>query len=85
MRRTMFAFILIFIFAFHFLADAATVGKIVGQVTDKETGDPLPGCNIVITGTSMGAASDADGVFFIVNVPPGAYSVKASMIGYQSI
>ncbi len=66
-------------------ADAATVGKIVGRVTDKESGEPLPGCNVVIVGTSMGAATNADGYYLIINVPPGVYSVKASMIGYQQV
>lgn len=67
------------------IAFSATVGKITGRVVDKETGDPLPGCNIIISGTTMGAATDIDGYYIIINVPPGGYSVKASMIGYQQI
>jgi len=84
MRRTTVWLILLLILAFGFQAAfSATVGKIVGRVTDKETGDPLPGCNIIIAGSQMGAATDANGYYVIINVPPGAYSVKASMIGYQ--
>ena len=86
MRRTTIGLILAILLAFGLqLGHTATVGKIVGQVVDKETGEPLPGCNITIVGTTMGAATDADGVFIIVNVPPGVYSVKASMIGYQQV
>jgi len=77
-------FALLFIFAIQ-TVQAATVGKIVGRVVDKESGDPLPGCNVIVVNTSMGAATDADGYYVIVNVPPGNYDVKASMIGYQSI
>jgi outer membrane receptor protein involved in Fe transport len=61
---------------------ATTTGKIVGQVTDARTREPLIGCNIIIEGTYLGAASDADGNFVILNVPPGEYTLRASMIGY---
>jgi len=59
-----------------------TVGKIIGTTTDKESGKPLMGVNIVIKGTSMGAASDMDGRFYIFNIPPGIYELEASYIGY---
>ncbi|RMD96494.1 MAG: TonB-dependent receptor [Calditrichaeota bacterium] len=62
---------------------AGTTGKISGTIMDKETGEPLPGANITLEGTNMGAASDERGNYFIINVPPGVYSVVASMIGYQ--
>jgi outer membrane receptor protein involved in Fe transport len=63
---------------------AGTTGKISGTVVDKDTNEPLPGANIVIEGTTMGTAADVNGNFFIINVPPGRYTVVASMIGYQS-
>lgn len=86
MRRTTLGLILLFTLAFGLNAVfAATVGKIVGQVVDAETGEPLPGVNVVIVGSTMGAATDANGYYVIINVPPGSYSVKASMIGYQQI
>jgi len=63
---------------------AGTTGKIAGTVIDSETNEPLPGCNIVIEGTTLGAASNINGEFFILNIPPGVYSVRASMVGYKS-
>ncbi|MGD8307657.1 MAG: carboxypeptidase-like regulatory domain-containing protein, partial [Ignavibacteria bacterium] len=63
----------------------AQTGKIAGRVTDASTGEALPFVNIVIVGTSYGAASDIDGYYFLINLPPGIYSVKASAIGYTSI
>src|SRR4030067_3856585 len=60
-------------------------GKIAGTVKDKNTGEPLIGVNIFIENTSLGAASDINGDYFIVNIPPGEYTVVASMIGYQSM
>ncbi|MEN8193607.1 MAG: TonB-dependent receptor [Bacteroidota bacterium] len=62
-----------------------TTGKISGTITDAETGDPLIGVNVLIEGTHMGAATGGDGSFFIINVPPGTYSVKARMVGYGTV
>jgi len=64
---------------------AGTTGKITGRVVDAQTGDPLPGVNIIIEGTTLGAATDVDGEYVILNVPPGTYSLVASMIGYQKM
>lgn len=62
-----------------------TRGKIAGNVTDKNTGESLIGANIIVVGTILGAATDLDGKYFIINIPPGKYSIKASMLGYQSV
>ncbi len=71
-------------------------GKIAGRIIDKTTKEPLPAANIIITheivsggreiklDQVLGAASDADGYYFILNVQPGVYVLKASMIGYKS-
>ncbi len=64
---------------------AQTTGKVAGTVTDQETGDPLPGVNILLEGTSLGAASDEDGHYYILNVPPGTYTLRAQMIGYEIV
>ena len=53
-----------------------------GTVTDAATGDALPGANVVVVGTNMGAAASADGSFSISNVPAGSYTITASVIGY---
>jgi outer membrane receptor protein involved in Fe transport len=63
----------------------ASKGKISGRVVDQQTGEPLPGCNILVLGTTLGAATDEDGYYFIINVPPGEYSLKATMIGYATV
>lgn len=62
---------------------AGTTGKIVGQVVDAASGDPLPGVNILIENTMLGAATDVDGTFLILGVPPGIYTIRAEMIGYN--
>lgn len=75
-----------FLFCFLFASIslfAGTTGKITGVVTDAETGEALPGINIIIEGTTMGAASDIEGHFLINNIPPGNYVVLASGVGFQ--
>lgn len=62
---------------------AGTSGKIAGKVIDKETGEPLPAVNVTIDGSSMGAATDINGEFFLLNVPVGTYSLRADMISYK--
>jgi outer membrane receptor protein involved in Fe transport len=61
---------------------AQTVGKITGTITDANSGEPAIGANVIIEGTSLGAAANVDGYYVILNVPPGTYSVRASSIGY---
>ena len=74
----------IFIFLLSLEAFTGTTGKIAGKVSDAETKEPLIGVNVVIVGQTLGAASDIDGEFYIINVPPGIYSVKVSMLGYNT-
>jgi len=64
---------------------AGTTGKITGSVRDASTGDPLIGVNIVVEGTLLGAATDKDGYYVIMNIPPNVYDVKAMMIGYRPV
>jgi hypothetical protein len=55
-----------------------------GRVTDAETGQGLAGANVVIEGTSIGAAANATGDYSISDVPAGTQTVTASVIGYAS-
>ncbi len=63
---------------------ASNFGKISGKVVDGETGEPLIGVNVIVEGTTLGAATDMSGKYVILQVPPGNYSVRADMIGYNS-
>jgi len=64
------------------LLSAATTGKIAGRITDT-AGETLTGVNVFLENTGMGAATDANGYYMIINVPPGDYSVQFMMMGYE--
>jgi hypothetical protein len=64
---------------------AQSTGKIVGQISDEATGEPLPGVNVTVDNTLLGANTDFDGYFVILNVPVGGYTVRASFIGFQEV
>jgi len=93
MRKVLqLAFFIIFITYYLY---AGETGKIAGKVTDKTTGEPLIGANVIITArivegeqqnltNQLGAATDLDGYYFILNIPPGKYVLKVSYIGYKT-
>jgi len=58
-------------------------GKIQGTIKNEDTGRPIVDANVVILNSEQGASTDNDGNFYILNVPPGNYTVEASCIGYQ--
>lgn len=60
-------------------------GSITGRVTDAITRQPLPGVNILVTGTTSGAASDAQGKFEITGLPVGTYILRISFLGYEPV
>ncbi len=64
---------------------AGTTGKLTGTVRDAQTKEPLVGANVILVGTNFGAATDVNGRFVILNIPPGSYSVRVSSIGYEAV
>ena len=67
------------------MLNAGTTGKIVGLVNDKKNGEPLIGANVIVQNTPYGAATDIEGNYYILQLPPGIYQLKFDMIGYQSV
>jgi len=74
--------LLVSVLVLPFSAFAAN-GIITGKVTDAKTGEALPGANVIIEGTNLGAATDLSGNYVIKNVPPGVYTLKVTYIGYN--
>jgi outer membrane receptor protein involved in Fe transport len=65
----------------NLFAQAGT-SKLAGKVIDADTKEPLIGANILILGTNLGAATDVEGKYYILNVTPGTYDVRISFVGY---
>jgi outer membrane receptor protein involved in Fe transport len=66
-------------------ARAGTTGKITGHATDKATNEPLVGVNVLVEGTTLGGATDVNGVYVILNVPPGLQRLRGSLVGYGTV
>jgi hypothetical protein len=84
LKRISTVLFVILIVLFSSQALWSATGRIEGKVTDATTGEALFGANVILTGTSLGSATDMDGKYFIPNVSAGTYTLKASYIGYKS-
>jgi outer membrane receptor protein involved in Fe transport len=60
-------------------------GKLTGKVTDRETGAAVPGVNILVIGTLRGATTEINGVYTIIGVPTGAYTIRVTAVGYSTV
>ncbi|MGH7456625.1 MAG: carboxypeptidase-like regulatory domain-containing protein, partial [bacterium] len=85
-RVVMTAFICLILFYLTnpFSSAAQSFSAIKGTVKDAETGNGLPGANVIIEGSSRGASTAGDGSFVIARVRPGNYNLVASIIGYKT-
>lgn len=82
LRRWTLMALLLLVSAGNVLAQS---GRLEGTVTDAITGEPLIGVNIIIEELTIGAATNADGYFTVINIRPGTYTVRASMIGFSTV
>lgn len=71
--------------AFNSILNAGVQGILEGKVKDKHSNEPLVGVNVVIIGTSIGAATNDEGRFMISNIEAGTYSIRFSQVGYQPL
>lgn len=94
-RKKLIQFVLCFGLILLPCLSLAANGKLSGIVKDAETGEPLIGANVIVEGVwrqnkvialeaPKGAATDVQGFYYIINLPPESYSVKAHMMGYET-
>ena len=76
---------IICILILHQILFGGTTGKLSGTLIDKETGEPLIGCNIIIEDTYLGTSSNEKGEYALLNIPPNTYSIRFEMIGYKKL
>jgi len=65
----------------------AGAGKIAGTIRDAKDDSPLIGVNVLVVGgdVTTGAATDLQGMYTVINVPPGTYTVTISCMGFTSV
>jgi len=83
LKKIAIIFMVIMLSSSLFASDYGTTGKIAGKIVDKTTNQPLMGVNVVLQGTSLGAATNAEGLYTIIQVPPGTYVMESSYMGYK--
>ena len=78
---------LFFVLLISSLASQESLGgsTISGYVLDSESGEGLPGANVILSGTLMGTATNFDGYFVITEVPSGSYELKISFMGFEPL
>ncbi|HEX4632645.1 MAG TPA: carboxypeptidase regulatory-like domain-containing protein, partial [Gemmatimonadales bacterium] len=69
------------LFGLRAVSAQGTSGKIQGTVTDP-AGAAVAKAQVIIAGTAFGAVTDDKGYYFINNVPPGTYTLRAQFIGF---
>jgi len=67
------------------LSWGATTGSISGVITDVQSGEPVVGVTVMVVGTNLGASTDVDGHYMIINVPVGTYTLQLSSVGYAMV
>ena len=79
-----FSALFIIFFMFSSFIINAQKGIIRGKITDAKTNEPVISANVIITNTTNGVVSDLDGVYELINLEPGLYSITVSYLGYRS-
>ena len=81
MKKSCLSFLVITVTLSSFLL--SQTGNLSGVVSSD--GQGLPGANVVLEGTSFGAAADAEGAYFVSNIQPGEYTVTVTYVGYTEL
>ncbi|NNC96246.1 MAG: TonB-dependent receptor plug domain-containing protein [Chitinophagales bacterium] len=77
-------FLITLLISASLLSVFAQQGTVRGFVYEESTGEPIIFSTVIIKGTTMGASTDINGFFSLVNVPPGSYTLISTFIGYDT-
>jgi TonB-linked SusC/RagA family outer membrane protein len=64
---------------------AQDTGRIVGRVTAAATMRPMSGAQVFVSNLRIGALTNEDGRFLILNVPPGTHPLRVEIIGFEAV
>ncbi len=82
MNRYLKQFLSLLALLFMYASAIGQTGTIRGTVTDKSTGETLPGANILVKGTLIGTSTDFDGTYVLEKVPAGEHTIEVSFVGF---
>ena len=77
-------FIATLLILFGRVAQSQTYGSITGRITDESSDDGVPSANVLVKGTQIGSATDAEGHYHITGIPAGVHTLVVSSVGYES-
>jgi TonB-dependent starch-binding outer membrane protein SusC len=80
--RRLCGFALVAAYAIFAAPLAAQQGSVAGRVTDKVSSQPIPGAQVLLSGTNLQAITNNEGRYRIDRVPPGQYQAQVRLIGY---
>lgn len=85
--RTVYRLVFSILFALWTIsiAFAGTTGNLRGKVTDVQTGEALPGVNVLIVGSGRGGVTDVKGEYLVTGIAPGRFTLRVSAVGYKTI
>jgi len=82
MVRTALKLVLLFVLLLATRGAHAQTGTIRGFVYDQSTGEPMLFTNVILKGTTIGAATDVNGYFSITRIPPGPYTILVTTLAF---
>jgi len=77
--RTITQFLLLFFCVFTYAQTTVN-----GTVTD-DSGQPLPGANVIVVGATVGAITDFDGKYMLTYDQAPPFSIQASSVGFETV
>jgi iron complex outermembrane receptor protein len=75
-------FICLLILSYH---QASAQARLTGKITDKQTGESIPGATVYFPELKRGTASDITGSYKIENLPKLKVTVEVEFLGYKTI
>ncbi len=78
-----FSLFFLLFFALAGQSEAQDFATLSGTVSDSASGEPLIGVNVFLENSTLGAATNSNGIFVIAGIPPGRYTVVFQYIGFR--
>ncbi|MGA9119938.1 MAG: TonB-dependent receptor [Bacteroidota bacterium] len=66
-------------------AFAQRAATLSGTILDAQTGEALPGANLLLVGSGLGATSNIDGKYIVRGLPAGTYTLRVTYVGYRTL